>query len=241
MAFPDYAYDMYEDFEDDLGASWTETDPDTNIDVANAAAKYYGALGMAEDSRGSGSPADIAHIRYNMGAEKTDLSVGFWFRGATIAAATSIQSIFAWATATLTVNLRAYYYKASGVYTFRLRNAAGTWSAVQKTISPATWYWMTLDLNKNDVSTLRIYDTAGAEVDAANVCNVTASNNACQYLFWGAIVTGADEAFVNYFDDLVVDWTDATFPLLGWEAAGGGAVIPVMMASYKRAWRVGAQ
>jgi len=79
MAFPDYDYDLYEDFEDALGAGWTEVDPDNNINPQDTDAEYYGVQGMSIDLDGDTANKDIAYIYYDCGVDRTPLSLGFWW------------------------------------------------------------------------------------------------------------------------------------------------------------------
>jgi len=223
--------DVHEDFENALDGSWVETDTDNNIDVNDAAAKYAGTNGMSLDYYGDNAGVEKAHIRYNMGAERTDLSVGWWWYSGAMSSFSGSADIANWAGATTgTTNLRVYYHKAGGsTYEVDIRGTG--YSANRKAISVNTWYWLTLDLNKNGTCTLRVYNTSGAEVDAGTSVTATANNGVCQYFYLGFTGTPTDEEGVIYYDDFVADWADATFPLLGWTVAGGNAPTAVLSGS----------
>lgn len=214
--------DLWEDFEDALGAGWTAADPDTNLSLA-AGAAYAGAQGFRMDQNGASGTPDAAYESYNTGAERTDLSVGFWYRGPAYTGDPENAIIFNWGNSNGgTTNVRAYWRKASGVYRLAIR---GTAFSTGVTVSTATWYWVTIDLNKNGTCTLRVYDTTGTQVGSDDTC--TANNSACNYLIVGATSVGARDENVNHdWDDFVADWTDATWPLLGWDT-GGGATVPI--------------
>lgn len=220
MAWPDFTYDLYEDFEDALGASWSETDADNNLNPADATAKYNGAQGMSVNYRGDTAGANISNILYNSGGERTAASIGFWFRGPSIGSNADVV-IAGVSIATDTNNVRIYYTRVTGpVYRLRLRGTG--FSANVKTVQPNTWYWVTLNYVKNDTCTLRVYGTDTVEIDAATSVTCTANNNVCNYFAFGARGGATDEDIENWFDDIVIDWTDSTFPLLGWETAAGG-------------------
>lgn len=237
MAFPDYTYDIYEDFEDAVGGTWSETDADANINSADTAAKYYGAKGLSLNWRGATEGYDTSYISLDLGATRDTFSLGFWYyvpttTGATIAVI-AMRTSATTGGGTTSSNIRFYFNRASGVYSMKLRNLAGDYSANIKTLpASGAFYWVTIKHVRNATSTLRVYDTAGDEVDAATECSVTASDNANRYLVW---YTGAYDEDVNFFiDDVVVDYTDATYPLFGWETGGGGTVVPQIMTYYRR-------
>ena len=48
----------------------------------------------------------------------------------------------------------------------------------------------------------------------------------CVVVGWGAAVDSGDEE--HHFDDLVVDWTNARFPLLGWVSVK--SMIPIFIS-----------
>ncbi len=212
MAWPDFTYDIYEDFEDALSASWVETDTESLIDPNDASAKYYGAKGCSISLNNTA----VCYVGYQ-DAERT-LSVGFWFYASALPSNAAF-SFFCWGrdqTATGTYNIKAYYVRATGpIYTIKLRGAEGAYSGAI-TLTGDTWYWCTINMVKNATSTLRVYGTDKAQVGTD--VTVAAGNNAADcYLFGNDTVLGIADAI--YIDDFVVDYTDATFPLLGWEAA----------------------
>ncbi len=217
--------DVYEDFEDALSGSWAATDPDTNLDAQNAAAKYAGTYGLKINSNGSTAGGDVSYLRYDTGAERTDLSIGFWHYVASYTTFTVNSVIGLWGAATPgTQNIRIYHRKSGATNTLALRGTG--FSASGKAVSVDTWYWVTVDLNKNATSTLRVYDTAEAEVDAGTSVTATAHNNVCQYLYIGHTDAEPDENEDTYWDEWVADWTSALFPILGWAAGGGVTVNP---------------
>lgn len=124
-------------------------------------------------------------------------------------------AISGWGDNASTYNLRIYLNRETGpVYSLKLRGTG--YSANVKTISADTWYWVTVDCVKNGTCTLRVFGTDASEVSAASSVTATANNNAAQYLRLGNMSAGPDEDVANFFDDLVADWTDSTYPLLGW-------------------------
>jgi hypothetical protein len=81
-------------------------------------------------------------------------------------------------------------------------------------ISDDTWYWITVKHVRNDKLYLRVYDTSGAQVES-EVSIALSADRASEWFSFGSYI-GTDGAHFNetlLFDDLIVDWTDATFPL----------------------------
>lgn len=81
-------------------------------------------------------------------------------------------------------------------------------------VSAGTWYWVTMQMVRNGTSSLSVYtdDTGATQVGATKT--ITSANFDWQYIRWGAV--GAyGVATTAYFDNLLIDWTDATFPLVG--------------------------
>ena len=71
---------------------------------------------------------------------------------------------------------------------------------------------------------MRVYDTSENLVGSEQTC--TGKDNDWRYLNFG-LLGNLDMSDTNvnfYWDAIVADWTDATYPLLGWETAEGGIV-----------------
>ena len=213
MAFPDYTYDRYCDFEAGLPAAWTETDAGGNLNVQSATAKYYGSYGMAYD--GVNSP----FIRTDFGVNPTSISLGFWMYTGVHTDWARNYVVYTDNSTLGAVPIRALWGDTEGGDAkFTLRNDTGTYSAAGVTVADATWYWVTIQATISGTAYLRVYNTSHAQVGAEISVAVNANNN-FRYL---NIIGPASSSAVVYYDDIVIDWTDATYPLLGWETAAGG-------------------
>ncbi len=203
MAFPDYDYDWYEDFEDALSGSWSETDAGSVLDPQSTDAEYRGVQGAKHDWNGG----NAATLHLALGGSYSHISVGFWFKTPNN---TNGHIMFQDAAE----DVRLYYYNAY----FALRGL--DWAAnINATVN--TWYWVTIDIVQNSISTIRVYDTSHNQVGSDGT--VTAYNAAITTLdFFGDV---DDNVTVQYLDEVVIDTTDATWPLLGWETAAGGIVV----------------
>jgi hypothetical protein len=222
--------DVYEDFEDAL-STWVETDLQSKINVADSAAEYAGTNGMSALLDGTG----LGYIHYPVGSTLTAASLGFWFYSGHLAdwsggpVIVSVCDIAEPPTNVWNTYVVREQSGADNVIRFRIR---GTAWANGPTIVDNTWYWLTVLATRNGTCTLRVYDTSAAQVGSD--ATVTGLDNVTNGFTFGKCGAGAlTNSF--YFDDIVLDWTDATFPLLGWSVGGGAtSKVPQLMAQYRR-------
>lgn len=88
-----------------------------------------------------------------------------------------------------------------------------------------TWYWITGRWQMtNAVLSLHVYDVSGIQVGAEQQFSGSTINDKISHFAPGSWIgpTDRDTRGVLSFDDLIVDWTDATFPL----GPGGDATAP---------------
>ena len=237
MAFPDYAYDLYEDFEDATRTGWTTVNPDTNVDEESTVQKFYGSQSMEIDTDGATAGKDVAYAYYDRGsAQSVDISVGFWFYHDSYTdafiAPDHIINLGAGIGDSFNTTCRILYDRSGGD---PIINLAGATSSGTISLSLATWYWITVKAVVNSTCTLRVYDTSENLVGSEQTC--TGKNNNWRYLNFGLLgVLDMSDTNVNfYWDEIVVDWTAADYPLLGWESAGG---IVLHSSNYSRQRRI---
>jgi hypothetical protein len=197
--------DVYEDFEDALGGDWSEEDTGSILTPVSADAEYVGTYGMKVDL----NIGDYAAYVYNLFSSKTTVSIGFWFHS------------FA-GTYNFTYPIAGF----QGYMDIRWLNDTGTWyfravdvdnSSYSSSKSTDTWYWITMQFVQNWTGTVKIYDTSHNLLDTLTC---TCSNDTVVFVIFG-LLNSKYEAANIYFDEVVIDYADATFPLLGWDADGG--------------------
>jgi len=195
---------FYEDFEDALNGSWTETDASSVLDPQDAAAKYAGTYGMSVDLDGDA----LAYLRLDTASESAHVSVGFWYK--TVAEDLSPALIFFRAFPGSGYTLQLY----EGTTYLMMRGADGYQNA--QSVSNNTWYWITVDIVQNDTSTLRVYDTSHNEVGTA--VTTTANNTAIQRIDIGRVTDDSLSTRTGaiYFDEFVEDHDGGVYPILGW-------------------------
>lgn len=173
---------------------------------------------------------DPAHLLYDWASAKSNLSLGFWFKAPT--AFLGVYDEHDLCVVRNSYGERGPWIKCcdANAVTIKLFTPEQNYSA-GISISVNTWYWITLKVVKNDKSYLRVYDTSSAQVGSE--VNRTMSNRDSYGLEFGSVIGGArDNGGTFYYDDLIIDWTDATFPL-GPGTASTATILRQMMAHHE--------
>jgi len=168
----------------------------------------------------SGSSFQPGYVRYTFATGKsTGLSMGFWFYPASgMVGSFAEHDILA-----LYINVGSddVFIKANDFadgtnLDFFLHNSTA-YSTNKITITAANlnkWHWITAQWKPGASWKFRIYNTIGGQVGAVTH-QTTPSTNNIEFILVGSFIgaSGAGESGTFYFDDLVLDWTDQTFPL----------------------------
>jgi hypothetical protein len=211
--------DIYEDFEDTtLNAELTVIDPAGIVTVSDTNRYMVGTHSMSVDVT---TGVNTSNVQKSFGASPcAKASVGFWYY-----------------TCNWTSNgkeMQFCYFRGGGIM-LKLITAFDSqdWLGNRNigfiefptsnyiTVSSATWYWVTVIWEQGVGTTLRVYDTShnqvGSDITALGGQGV---DNHTQTI--DDIHIGITDEFANFagkinFDEYVVDYTDGTFPLLGWD------------------------
>jgi hypothetical protein len=187
-------------------AVWNETDTASLLDDVDSGQAHSGTNSMVV----LGNATTEAHQRYDTGETRTDISISVWiYAPASSGGDDSPRLVQFGASSTGTYGMWAGFRKASGAYYFIARGA-GDIVAGSKSITANAWYRLEIDYTQNDTSTVKVYNTAGSLLDTVSI---TATNNASRYLFLGKIGNSTTTWGSFYFDDLGIDYADATTPL----------------------------
>jgi len=219
------AVDIYEDFEDaSLATGLTETDVDGLLTV-NSANRYYAGSRSMEVTVGTD---DDAYIEATPAAN--NLSVGFWYYTNNPNAWDfgNRFALFGHAAMAEIVGLRDLYDDDRVV---EVRWGSAPYSTSQIGISSNTWYWITCQYNRNATSYVRVYDTSHNIVGTVSEDLSDIPADYAPYFRIGRVYGALHDT--AYWDDLVIDYTNYVFPLLGW-SVGGGTVVPQIMQFYRR-------
>lgn len=196
----------------------------------NAASDASGTRGWAFDHTQSAK-----WVTYALASAVSRMSVGFYLTmGVPVGNNNSqdyfyIQADHLQSTDTFAVNVSTNNYIINEVPSNRMQvetvvNSVTNWGSFFR-IEPARRYWCSLLWDAvAGTATLRLYDS----FDWSLVGESTAplSTDAADYpkeLRIGLLVAGATLAATSYWDDVLIDVTDATFPLL---PSSGGAASP---------------
>ncbi|MDD5391100.1 MAG: hypothetical protein PHD37_17315 [Gallionellaceae bacterium] len=222
MAWPDFTYDIYEDGEDSTLDELAEVDTTGRLALADTSQYYLGTHSHEIDHSSQTAEATLGLT----GKAYASVSVGFAYRRYTSITWNWGPRIITFVDSAWT----AYYLNAgreaanNNVRAFCMNQSdAGAITGVDD----LTWYWITARYIRNDNVTFRVYDAAHSQV--GNDLTVEAPDLTCQIVTIGSDSEGATSASYSYIDDIVVDYTDGTFPLLGWEVGGGGSIVPQAM------------
>jgi len=222
VAWPDYTYDLFEDAEDStLASGMSEIDTAGKLTLASTA-QYYEASHAHQCVHGSDTTVD--YLEYEFTPAVSKVSIGLWYRTST-PGAWSGGPAFIEVIQTGVATLARLADQRSGGTNNRQICPYGNDTYVVN-CADSTWYWITLYYENGANMKFRVYDTSHNLVGSEQECDPLADANA------GTIRIGATFGDTNqsgaysYLDGIVIDKTDATFPLLGWETAAGGGGKP---------------
>jgi hypothetical protein len=146
-----------------------------------------------------------------MAADHADVSFGFWFR---------LPSAYLSANASAEPDLiRIRTPSGTNEFYIKLRAIGGQASIVLFTVEqdesaainlqPDTWYWFTGLFGSTH--RLRAYDANGSQVGVERTRS--GASQQTDFVQFGSLIGNPDVWGPFDFDDLILDWTDATFPL----------------------------
>lgn len=215
--------DFWEDFEfatlntaslaandHNAGGTWSLTDASTllsthasgqkaTISTINGSATT-GSYGLKRDGSAS-TAAAYAQYQFAIAPDTTAVSYGFWYYIPSSGGDYSAEI--------------AYFYNVVGV---RARNIAGVYSirwddstGIITVPAADAWYWVTAKVTRNATCYLRVYDSTGVQVGSETT--FAGRNNSQAYLMIGNINAATATTGIAYWDNVVVDYTTATFPL----------------------------
>jgi Concanavalin A-like lectin/glucanases superfamily/Bacterial Ig-like domain (group 2) len=228
--FPYIPYDMYIDFEhDSVGAAmnatelaasthgvagaWSVLDPGNLLTTQSAAQEPSNVL--TGDTGNRGIAYDLANggtgnIQWGLPASQSTLSFGLWYKtgqpGPWIEGPHFV-TLYNWGTGNL---LRLSDERSSGNNARQIR-VSPLDSAVP--VTDNTWYWLTMKWTQQGVGTFNVYDTFFNLIGSVNFTD--AFNSPVQAILLGNTSnTAGQPGITTYYDDFIIDYTNANFPLL---------------------------
>jgi hypothetical protein len=218
--FHDQTVDIWETFEGAYGATLAETDPDGILTPANTDYFKNGAasLKVDADSYATGE----AYLTCTFPSAVSNVSFGMWWRtGSGYGTWGGDPRPFVvrvhWAVVGAQMRILDRIDNDSGsAREFHCVEGVGASAVGTGSIADNTWYWVTGQYNRNATSYWKVYTEGGVEVGENSF---TAADYNADIILLANIT--AHQACAFYLDDFVVDYTDATYPLLGWDVGGG--------------------
>ena len=181
------------------------TDGETALLSCPGAVADTGTRGIAFDVSGG----LVAYIRYIPASAKDAVSFGWWYKTPNMTGNTysNVRMFDVYGTSAMITRIRTNT-GGDADNPLIIADVGGDTTGI--TVANSTWYWITYDFVRNGTCTISVYDTAGALVDSNSG---TAVDQPASEWFWGQVDAYSDITTTAYYDDLVADWTDQTFPL----------------------------
>ena len=210
MTWPNFSYDIYENFEDaSLASGLSLTDPDGKVTLPSTDFYKDGSNCLKIDCSGSGEWG--SKIEYYCDVE--NVSFGLWYKTATM------DSSFRLATVCTAKNY-SFAYQIQLIEELDWSNNRGfAVNFFDETFIPCTdntWYWITCRYRKDIGGEVNIYNEVRELLGTLTITNANTTN--CALLQIGQVYSSdhRDNTYI-YVDGYVIDFTSASFPLLGWE------------------------
>lgn len=229
MAFPDYTYDIFEDFEDGtLSSGLTESDSQGIMTLSQSTQYHDGAAGMSVNLN---SVTTSPYILFD-GSSYNAVRLGFWYRtGANYANFLGMEGLFSVASAgSWEMTIGEGKDAGSNNRQISLRIVGTT--IVNVSCADSTWYWFAVNYNRNSTSYIRVYNAEGELLDdvSGSVNDATPAyiNLGGSTPFGFITQSGA----TVYYDSYVIDHTSSATadPLLGWEIPTSSSIVPMILA-----------
>ena len=229
--FPWIYYDMWVDFEQcTIGAVMNATELAESThgaagtwDVSNNAAGLLTTQSAGEDqghaatgdTGNRGMAYDVStgtedYIEWNLPAAQSSLSFGLWYKTGvpgTYTEGPHFVTLYNFGYGTME---RLSDERSSADNTRQIRVSP---LDVAVPVSDNTWYWVTVKFVLGGTGSFSVYDTSLSLVGSVNYTDYTFSPTQAILLGNTSGVSG-QSGEVTYYDDLIVDYTHANFPLL---------------------------
>ena len=234
--FPGISYDMWIDFEQcAIGAAPTASC------LASSTHGTAGTWSTANDKGGSsltvqsnaqdtlsGAPGNrgfqyntsniiVSYDTWAPPASKTQMSVGFWMTTSTQPTSgygyAEGPHFFGFSSQSQGDLWRLSDERDSATNNRQIRLSPGSGSGTSVVVADATTYWVTFKMVKGGPVQLRVYDTKLNLVGSVSFTDTI--NSSIDYIWIGNDQTESPAlAYTELLDDLMVDYTNAAFPLL---------------------------
>jgi hypothetical protein len=208
------------------GQTWTLTNPSSLLSVSTS-----GETPMLSTVNGQSGTGGTKGLSYNCNATgiagyaqcafpaaKNSVSFGFWFQYPASFNGTFTEHDILQVETTLG-NKNVYIKLADGnlgtnIQSIHIFNPTDNYSP-GIAVSPVTWYWISVQYLTNIASTgmkVRVFNSVGTQVGIENTRGTAADSGVVNCKI-GSQIGGAAFVGTMYYDDLVIDYTNAVYPL----------------------------
>ena len=234
--FPGFAYDMWVDFEQcAIGAAPTTsclassthgTAGTWDVSAMAGLISVQSAAADPDPSDGSNATRGMAYnlaeggegyISWALPSPQNSLSFGLWYKTGQPAAYAEGPHFITLFNNAYGPMLRLSDDRNSGDNSRDIR--VSPLDAAVEGISDNTWYWVTMKFVQNGVGSFSVYDTSLNLVGTVNFTDTTSVP--AQFILLGnTSATPGESGETNYFDNLVINYTTAPFPLVPPKVSG---------------------
>jgi hypothetical protein len=236
----DITVDLWQDFdfttldETNLAAhdhasvgTWTIDDPESNFSTSTSGEKLSdGTFSGNDDSGGTHglamtapNPADNTVIIYEFSADKSSCSYGFWYKFPAGFIGSDDEHDILYVENNFGSNelyVKQTDHSGRGGHLYLYTGESGYSTAIQIGSMDDEWIWITAQHNTGGAGSphrLRAYTADGTQIGSEQ----TLASHATEPSFQASLGSGVGAlqgyTGTHYFDDWIMDWTDATFPL----------------------------
>lgn len=200
------------------GANWdTTVDSQAKLNCHDTAASKapLSTINSSADSGTHGLSVDLsgsaaARIVFFSPAMHDNASVGFWFHTPSGFGNGDIMNMFIMRDYSASYTATLYWGALDGNATRSFDWSTGGSGRIAT--SANTWYWVTLQYVRNATCSLSIYDASGNQVGASST-HASFGDFQIGNWDWGSISATTVAGATVMYDNLVINWTTAPFPL----------------------------
>lgn len=147
----------------------------------------------------------ISSLECKFDADKDNISYGHWFK---FSANTSVnRNLIRSQNNSGNDSLEPITLR----YSTRYLGWSPSGNSIGAALTAGSWYWVTVQYNRNATSYLRVYDSSGTQIGAE--ATTTAPNYPVRRMFVFDYNAQTSDSASSSIDDIIIDYTDATFPL----------------------------
>ena len=220
-AFHGQAVDVYEDFEDDTlapGLTWEHVAQEgTDITLSSTDCSHDGAASLKINHGAMSDQANVIFFAPGPAPRITSrISAGFWVRCPTLSSDGTYAEVANPTDQNYQYILQLYFERVSGSIFI-----ITSWNSDSCAVTQGNWYWCAYLFDAvGGTNRLNVYaDGPDHSLLFSTTTPVPSSQTSMSELTLGVEMAETLPGTVVYYDDYAIDYTNAAFPIRGWDAA----------------------